>query len=95
MIAHETAVGCTAPCFRFTYRGETVEGSVMGAGGGMVTYADDVERACRRHRVGRPHGLFEPSPGKVAVFPDYCAERDGVPVLVPISGYAGEVGGAP
>lgn len=60
----ENAVGDSAPRFRFTYRGVTTEGAVMGAGGGMVT---------------------------MAVFPAYCAASDGMPVIVPISGYVSEV----
>ena len=35
---------------------------------------------------GDPTGLYEPKPGHVAVYPDYCAKTDGRKVVVKLAG---------
>ena len=58
-----------------------VTGPVRGAGG-MVRSALDLDAATRLARIGRRHGLYEPQPGTVAVYPDYSAASDGPPYVV-------------
>lgn len=58
-----------------------VVGPVRGAGGMIRTLAR-LDVAAELARKRRPHGLYEPQPGAVAVYPDYCAQGDGEPYIV-------------
>jgi hypothetical protein len=59
-------------------------GPVQGSGGFIQTILR-LQGAARLAKEGRPHGLYEPEPGAVACFPDYCAESRGEAVLVRLS----------
>jgi hypothetical protein len=58
-----------------------VTGHVRGAGG-MIGSVSRLDAAAQLARDGRPHGLYEPEPGCVAVYPDYSAVGDGEPYVV-------------
>ena len=74
-----------SPRFSFVLpSGVTVVGPVQG-NGGMVDAARIVA-AARMAASKRPHGLYEPAPGCVAVFPEYCAAGNGEPVIAPLAG---------
>jgi hypothetical protein len=69
---------------RFTFTlagGETITGPVKGAGGFINTLAR-LNAAARMAAQGRETGMYEPKPGHVAVYPDFCAWSDGRAVTV-------------
>lgn len=77
--------------FRFDLGGgQVVEGVVRGAGD-MVHHADRMRQQCRRARNGRRLGVYEPTPGCVAVYPEYTAASDGPVTIVPAASFIGEV----
>jgi hypothetical protein len=70
---------------RFTLLdGTTVTGPVQGAGGFIKKLGELDAAACVAYQR-RPHGLYEPRQGSVAVFPDYCAAGNGAPVVVDLA----------
>ena len=73
---------------RFTFRrpdGTLLVGPVMGAGG-LLTRPEALAADKVRAANGRPlRSAVEPSPGDVAVYPDYAAAGDGVAVHMPIA----------
>lgn len=58
-----------------------VSGPVQGAGGLFISY-ERLLGCARLSQEGRPHGLYEPAPGCVHVFPAFSALGNGDPVLV-------------
>jgi hypothetical protein len=75
----------SAPWFEIAQDGHAVAGPVQGAGG-MVPTLERLEGAQRLARQGRPHGLHEPRPGCVAVYPEYSARGNGRAVVVSLVG---------
>jgi hypothetical protein len=74
--------------FAWFHNGRPIVGPVRGCGG-MVASLERLQAARRLAIQGRPHGLYEPILGHVAVFPDYSSEGDGEPVFVPVEMLAG------
>lgn len=75
---------------RFTFvlpSGVSVTGPVRGCGG--MVGAPRLRKAQRIAAQGRPHGLYEPAPGHVAVYPDHSAADDGGSIAVPLSALVG------
>jgi len=58
-----------------------VSGVVQGAGG-PVSSKTRLDQAICHARAGRPHGLYEPEPGCVLMFPEWAASRSGPAVVV-------------
>lgn len=75
--------------FRFHHDGRDIIGPVRGAGG-FVASVTRLLLAKERAAKGMRLNIYEPNPGHVAVFPDYCAAGDGAPVVVPLSALVGE-----
>lgn len=82
-----------------TADGRVVIGPVRGRGGMVGTgslhagyqvaaaaAATTIARSVRLATKQRDTGLYEPEPGHVAMYPDFCAESDGEPVIVPLLG---------
>ena len=79
--------------------GEVYVGPIMGNGGMIGSgalhagyklagkQASRMIRLCQDCVVdGRDLPVFEPRPGHVAIYPDFCAETDGERVYIPIDG---------
>lgn len=84
--------------------GRVLEGPVQGYGGKLGTGAlhagfsaarrEALRRLAFAKRMlarGRALPMYEPEPGCVAIYPDYSAESDGEPVVVPVKGTAWHV----
>jgi hypothetical protein len=71
------------PRYRFFTRGTGafVDGPVQGAGGSMVSY-ERILAAHKRALEGRPHGLCEPKPGCLVVYPQFSYLGNGPPTVV-------------
>ena len=65
-------------------------GVVQGNGGVDVSHAR-LEAAVRNATRGRDTGMYEPKPGYIAMFPNYCAAANGRRVVVSLVGAHVEV----
>lgn len=91
--------------FRVTLAsGRIVEGPIQGNGGKLgggsmhaghgrarAAAIRSLDAALRAAHDGRDIGIFEPRPGHAAIYPDYCAESDGIYEPIPLEGLVYEV----
>lgn len=71
---------------RFRFRHETqIISSVVQGNGGLVTTLERLLGAKRVASQGHEHGLYEPKPGCVMLYPEYCAAGNGPELVVPIA----------
>lgn len=73
----------STPRYRFYFRdtGEFVQGVVQGAGGTDVRY-ERLLGVWRLAQEGHEHGMYEPRPRHVRVYPQFSAQGLGPPVDV-------------
>jgi hypothetical protein len=74
----------SAARFAFRVPTGTVTGAVQG-NGGIVSSLARLLAAKKLAGAGRAHGLYEPAPGCVQVFPDYSVAGNGEAVVVALA----------